>query len=226
MLLTRSRAGNEKGFQMEDFCNLPEHPDIAEAINTEERLLAATLQSESIRTTPMFEAFRLPEIDIGRVEAILERDLPALEARTIAQVQGHIATLGPRGEHWVASGMEFISETVREDCPFCAQPLESSTLIQSYRGYFSEGYARLKREIAEMLVVLRTAKWGRRASLFRAKRTCCAGTKAILARVHYNSQPFLDNAAITDTWRRAYEALRRLVEQKQRDPLGSISSVR
>jgi wobble nucleotide-excising tRNase len=81
-------------------------------------------------------------------------------------VQEHLATLGPRGEQWVSTRMGLVAENEREDCPFCAQTLANSSLVAQYRGYFSEEYARLKGEIAELLRLLERQHGGNTRATF------------------------------------------------------------
>ncbi|MGC2501404.1 MAG: AAA family ATPase, partial [Silvibacterium sp.] len=87
-------TAERNGLSVDEFCNLPERADIAEAILAEERLYAATRQGEAIRLTPALDLLRLPEIDTEPIEAVLQRDLPALEIRALTRVQEHISTLG------------------------------------------------------------------------------------------------------------------------------------
>ncbi|MBS1814665.1 MAG: AAA family ATPase [Acidobacteria bacterium] len=216
-------ANERHGLTVDDFCNLPNRADIEDAILAEERLFAASRQSESIRATALFEPFRLPEIDVERIEAVLGRDLAALETGALAGVQERIATLGPRREQWIATGMSFVSETGQDDCPFCEQPLSTSPVIESYRGYFSEEYARLKAEIAELLRLLERQHGGDARAAFERSVRVAQERKQFWQEFISTPEFGFDTVAVANTWRTAYDQLRTLVEQKQAAPLEPVT---
>jgi wobble nucleotide-excising tRNase len=211
-----------EGLTVDDFCNLPDRTDIGEAILAEERFLAASLQAEVIRTMQTFEPITLPQIDLARIQAVLARNLATLEAGTVAQVQNQIAMLGPRGERWVATGMELLSEADRNACPFCAQPLTGSALIHSYRGYFSEEYAGLKREIAELLALLERQNGGDARATFERSARIAQERKQFWHDFIDVPDSAFDHAAITNAWRAAYQAAKELLERKRAAPLESL----
>jgi wobble nucleotide-excising tRNase len=216
-------ATERNGLTVDDFCNLPERADIDDAILAEERLLAASRQSETIRTTATFDSFRLPEIDIERIETILGRDLAALEMGALARVQEHISTIGPGGEQWIATGMGFVSETERSDCPFCAQPLNTSPVIQSYRGYFSEEYGRLKSEIAELLRLLERQHGGNGRAAFERSVRVAQERKQFWQEFIPAPEFAFDTVALANSWQMAYDLVQALVERKQAAPLEAIA---
>jgi wobble nucleotide-excising tRNase len=216
-------ATERNGLTVDDFCNLPNRADIEDAIVAEERLFAASRQSEAIRTTATFDSLRLPEIDIERIETVLGRDLAALETGALARVQERIATLGARGEQWIAAGMGFVSETGREDCPFCAQPLSTSPVIESYRGYFSEEYGRLKGEIAELLRLLERQHGGDARAAFERSVRVAQERKQFWQEFIPTPEFGFDTVALANTWRTAYDQMLTLVERKQAAPLEPIA---
>ena len=89
--------------------------------------MLATLHSEFI-TTALFDPLSLPAFDPAAIDRLLGEDLPALDAAAAAQVQAHLAGLGPDGETWIGEGMRRLQPravgTVK--CPFCAQDLAGS----------------------------------------------------------------------------------------------------
>jgi wobble nucleotide-excising tRNase len=216
-------ATERNGFTVDDFFNLPDRTDVEDAILAEERLFAASRQSETIGTTATFDSFRLPEIDIERIERVLSRDLAALETGALARVQEHISTLGSGGEQWIAEGMGFVSESGREDCPFCAQPLNSSPVIESYRGYFSEEYGRLKSEIAELLRLLERQHGGDGRAAFERSVRVAQERKQFWQEFIPTPEFGFDTIALANAWRTAYEQVRTLIEGKQAAPLEPIA---
>src|SRR5260370_42640223 len=83
----------------------------------------------------------------------VERDLPALRAAASARVQQHLSRIGSGSEAWVADGMQRIvhTENGNDICPFCAQDLSQSIVINHYREYSGEEYRRLRQTISDAL---------------------------------------------------------------------------
>jgi len=135
------------------FCALSADPDIQLKIQEAERALAAARAADVIRQRPTFMPFSLAGFDVDAINALLARNLPDLEAAAAAQVRDHLRRLGKEGEAWVGDGMGRIADASEgkrhEICPFCAQDLTGSPLIQHYQAYFSHAYAALKNAINE-----------------------------------------------------------------------------
>ena len=138
------------GLAVDDFCALPKLTDIDDRIEAADRKLMAARNQEALRTAPLFETIELPEFDIEAIEQTLLTDLPDLDKAAEAQVQSHVQALGEGGEAWVAEG--FKREVAGDDgiCPFCGQGLHGLDLIAHYRAYFSDGYAQLKQDAADL----------------------------------------------------------------------------
>ena len=92
-------------------------------------------------------------------------------------------------------------------CPFCAQDLQSSPLINHYRAYFSQAYTSLKKDIADEITTIEKRHGGDIPAAFeRAVRV------AIERREFW--RPFtqvpeiaLDTAAIARAWKSAREGV-------------------
>jgi wobble nucleotide-excising tRNase len=146
------------GLSADDFCALEPREDIDATIKEAERALAAAEQQETIRNARPFEPLSLPDFDIEEIERILGMDLPELDAAAAAQVQAHLGRIGQEGEAWVGSGMQWVGRGEREHCPFCAQDLRGSSLIEHYRVYFSAAYQALKQHVADVTESLASMK--------------------------------------------------------------------
>jgi len=207
----------------DDFCALPERPDIDQAIYEAERTLAAAREQDAIRTTPAIELLSLPDFDLVAIVPILQQDLPALDATTLARVQEHLARLGKGGEAWVADGMRRITQgdggVVAGPCPFCVQDLQRSPVIQHYRAYFSEGYAALKSTVSQSLEAVNRAH-GRDvpAGFERAVRVAFEH-RQFWSRFCEVAEVTLDTAAIVRDWRAAKDAVVTQLTAKQAAPL-------
>src|SRR5260370_875107 len=84
----------------------------------------------------LFAPLTLPEFDPAGSNVVLARTLTEVQAEAAARVRAHLRSLGRGGEAWVGDGMGRIagasSDHEQEVCPFCAQGLEGSPLIQHY----------------------------------------------------------------------------------------------
>ncbi len=75
---------------VDEFCNLPTRTDIDSAVQTAERNLAAAREQDAVRNTAEFAPIALPAVDLPAIEAVLRRDLPALDADAAVRVQEHL----------------------------------------------------------------------------------------------------------------------------------------
>ena len=211
------------GLSVEDFCVLPARADIDDAIQEAERRLEAARQQDPIRQAAVFDRLRLPALEIAPVEQLLGEDLPALDAAAAARVQAHVAALGPGGERWIDDGMRRIPQpapgTAPPPCPFCAQELGGSPVIQHYRAYFSVGYAALKDRIAARLADIDRIHGGQSQVAFeRAVRV--AGERAqFWSRFCAVPAVAVDTAQLVGDWVAARDAVAEAVRAKQAAPL-------
>jgi wobble nucleotide-excising tRNase len=141
-------AGARGDLNVDDFCALPAAANIDQGIQDAERNLQAAKEQTSIRTAEGFDPFLLPEIDSDGISEVLSAELSDLNSEAAARVQNHLQQIGGGGEEWVASGMDRVQRHSLESCPFCAQDLSASTIIEHYRAYFGEAYGSLKDLIA------------------------------------------------------------------------------
>lgn len=227
-------------FSVDAFCNLQADPDIDAKIQEAERRLAAAKSADAIRQRRTFERIDLPDFDIDAIDAALGQSLAELEADAAARVKSHLASLGDGGETWVADGMRRIGPASQgqdgEICPFCAQNLDSSAIIDHYRAYFSDAYKSLTKNIQDTEADVRREHGGDVPAAFeRAIR------KAVQNHEFWKEFTDLpdidiDTAAISREWSSARDAvLERLrakaaspLEPKQldRDTLAAIDSYR
>ncbi len=210
-------------FSVDDFCALPARPDIDEAIQEAERALAAAREQDPIRTTSPFGSLSLPEFDLAASERALQQDLPALDAATLARVQAHLAGLAQGGEAWVADGMHRIPQrdgsAATGTCPFCAQDLEGSPVIQHYRAYFSDAYAALKRKVSDALAAVNRAHGGEVPAGFERAVRVAVERRQFWSRFCEVAEFTLDTAPIVRDWRAAREAVVAQLTTKQAAPL-------
>jgi len=217
----------ERGpFSVDEFCRLQPRADIDQAIQEAERALAAAREQDAVRTTPAFELLSLPEFNLNAIEQVLQQDLPALESATLERVQQHLASLGQGGEAWVADGMRRIPQgdggIAAATCPFCAQGLQGSPVIQHYRAYFSDAYATLKRTVSDALAAVKREHGSDVPAGFERAVRVAIERRQFWSRFCEVEEFTLDTAAIVRDWRAAREAVLAQLTAKQATPLESM----
>lgn len=210
-------------YDVDAYCALERIANIAELVIEAERSLAAAKSSEPVQRQVAFTTHDLPTFDVAAIEALLQRDLPGLETAAAAQVQAHIAKLGPLGETWVSEGMTRIAGASdghhEEVCPFCAQDLSESPIIAHYRAYFVRGYEALKSEVSRYVTTVLNAHGGDIPAAFeRAVRVTVQGQE-FWQRFMEVPTISIDTAAVARDWKVARDAVLAELEAKQASPL-------
>lgn len=216
-------AAARGALSVDDFCALRALPNADQAVLDAERQLAAARSAGVIRHAPEFVRITLPTFDTGAINTLLARTLPDLEAAAATRVQEHLSKLGRDGAAWVSVGLER-APTVsagldHEICPFCAQDLRGSPLIQHYQAYFSAVYEELKREVSEAISSM-TAVHGDLAAL-TFERAVRETERSRTFWIDFLEVPEinLDTAALTQVWSAARSAVAEALETKQASPL-------
>lgn len=214
----------ERGtLSVDEFCDLPARADIDAGIQAAERNLAAAREQDPVRDTAEFAPIVLPAVDVPTIEAVLQRDLPALDADAAVRVQEHLGRIGQGGEAWIADGIARLPEPTATGgaavCPFCAQDLAGSAVIAHYRAYFSNAYGQLKRSVAEAMAAnTRTHGGDIPAAFERAVRVAVEG-RQFWARFCDVPEIAVDTATVVRDWRAARDAVAAALAAKQAAPL-------
>lgn len=229
-LRTRAAAipeGVRGGLTIDQFCALPPRDDINEAIQTAERVLAAAQEQDQVREAHTFDSFSLPEIDRASIEAVLTRDLPALDSNAAAQVEAHFAGLGAEAESWVAEGMTRLASAERDhdadSCPFCAQALVGSPVIAHYRAYFSDAYTAHTQGIEATRTAFERAHGGEVLAAFERSVRVAGERRHFWSRYCDVPDLTLDTALVARAWRAARDAVSTALSAKQAAPLERIT---
>jgi wobble nucleotide-excising tRNase len=209
------------------FCVLAADAAIDAKIQTAERNLAAARAADAIRQRPVFLPLALPSFDVTALNALLARHLPDLEAAAAARVRDHLRRIGRGGEAWVSDGMNRVAGAsegnAHETCPFCAQDLAASPLIQHYQAYFSEDYSSLKNAITEAGQGVNTTHGGDMPAAFeRAVRVAVENREFWRA---FTDVPDVDvdTAAIARVWAAARDAVLTVLRAKAAAPLEQMA---
>lgn len=210
-------------FSVDRFCALEADPEIDEKLTQAQRRVSAAEAQEAIRQRALFEAFSLPDFDDATINTVLASTIEMLDAAAAEHVREHITKLGQGSETWVSEGMPKIepaSEGADEElCPFCAQPLNQSTVIEHYRSYFSAEYEALKTRISEQGLGIKDTHSGDGVAAFeRTIRTAIQNQEfwkdfAEIADIE------IDTAAIVRDWNAAREAVLGRLRAKAAAPL-------
>ena len=209
-------AASRGTFSVEAFCALEQHSNIHSAIQETERSLAAAKSAEAVRQQPEFVTVSLPSFQTAAIKSALQRSLPALESKAAAQVQAHFASLGAGSEEWVSHGMRRIDGNL---CPFCAQDLRSSPLIDHYRAYFSQAYASLKKDIANEITAIEKGHAGDIPAAFERAVRVATERREFWRPFTQVPEIALDTAAIARAWKSAREGVLLALRAKQTAPL-------
>jgi wobble nucleotide-excising tRNase len=208
---------------VDEFCALPARADIDTEIQDAERSLAAAREQDPVRNTPVFDRLSLPPLDIAASEAILQRDLPELEADALALVQAHLQAQGNGAEAWVADGMRRLTERPPEPwtgmCPFCAQDLEGSPVIRHYQAYFSDAYRGLKNEVSDTLAAINRTHGGDALASFERALRVAGERRQFWSRFCNVPDLKVDSANIGRDWRAAADGIEQALTAKQATPL-------
>jgi wobble nucleotide-excising tRNase len=208
------------GLSLDEFSALPELRGVDAEIEATERALAAARDQQAVKTTPHFENFRLPAFDVPAIDRVLQRDLPELEVTAEAQVRAHVARLGPGGEQWIGDGMQRVGLPDGEGtCPFCAQRLAGSQLINHYRAYFSAAYRDLKQEIADARESVRREHAGDVPAAFERAVRVAGERRVFWSRFCQVPEVEIDTATVVRAWNAAREAINEALAAKQSAPL-------
>ncbi|MBG0809931.1 AAA family ATPase [Methylosinus sp. H3A] len=143
------------GMKLDAFLKLPEDADIDNKIDKATKTLKAIKDASAISSRKLLSVPSLPILPEGFLD-LLTKGVDGIASDAAARIQQQLSHhhFREEGEAWLSQGLPHI---VDERCPFCAAPLEGNSLIDVYRGYFSESYAAHKAAIAEMGAALNQA---------------------------------------------------------------------
>lgn len=201
------------------FCSLQARPAIDDEIQAAERLLAAARDQDAIRNAPAFETLDLPSFDLAALEALLGRDLAALDMSAARQVQDHLTGIGQGAEAWVANGVQRIQVSGANACPFCAQDLRGSSLVDHYRAYFSASYEDLKQAIGHALSGINASHGANVATAFERGIRVWGERRQFWSKFCDLPDVALDTADVARAWNAARAAVQGLLTAKQAAPL-------
>lgn len=223
-----SVPANERGtMSVDEFCALPPTADIDNAIQAAERSLAAAREHDPIRNTSVFGPLDLPAFDVRELDRVLEQDLLTLDAAAAERVRDRLANLGRGAEAWVTAGMERIPDVADGQtvavCPFCAQSVEDSPVLNHYRAYFSQEYSDLKETVSTALAEVNRLHGGEAPTTFERTVRVTGELGRFWATFCDVPDIRLDTAAIVRKWQASREAVVTALLAKQAAPLDRVA---
>ena len=103
-------------------------------------------QIETVNRRQLPSEINVGLLPIDETRAILSRLLANVSVDAERRVQEHLrANLSEGGEEWLSYGFRFHKS---DECPFCAQTLETSPVFEAYKTLFSSQYQTFKGELA------------------------------------------------------------------------------
>lgn len=143
------------GMKLEAFLKLAMDAEIDGKIDRATKALKAINDGATIASRELLSVPPLPALPDGFLE-LLTKGVDGIASDAAALVQRQLAHHDFRdgGEVWLSQGLPHVFD---DRCPFCATHLDGNSLIDAYRGYFSEAYAAHKAVIADMGTALSQA---------------------------------------------------------------------
>lgn len=206
---------------MDQFCDIPEMPNIEAEIKKAKMEFKAFQDSDIIRDTLAFEKINLPAFDERAINLILQHSLENLDKTAAARVADHIESLGDGGESWLAIGMGYMPDGAKK-CPFCGQDADNISIIGHYRAYFSEAYASLKSDIEAMLDDVHNTHSRNAQTEFERAVGANKGARHVWSEYGLHL-PDIDTRAVMADWTSTLNKIVGVLEAKRAAPLERMS---
>ena len=208
---------------VDEFCELKDQSKIEEAIMAEERRYNALKNAEEVRAKSFFSDIPLPSIEVDNIIKILSKSLPDLGNQALSKIKKHFNKIGEGGEQWIEQGMHRIYKATDQSkelpCPFCAQNLNNSSLIDLYRGYFSEAYSDLIHDIDSSIGRIKRDLGGDAIAGFQAKVMQMENLHRFWAPMCEMPKIKIDSADIVKSWQEARNVILDALTHKKASPL-------
>lgn len=215
------------GLGVEDFCALQQIHDVDAHIQDAERALAAAQSGAEVYAEPEFATLMLPAFDTAGIVALLSRSMDDLDANAVGQVQNHMSQIGANGERWVSDGVAVLSSDsqpwAEKDCPFCAQSLSRSHIMDHYRAYFSADYTALKSDLAAANRDITIMHSGEVPAAFERDVGIALQRRIFWSRFLQVPEVVIDTADVSRTWKAAREAVQTALNTKRAAPLDAVA---
>lgn len=131
------------------FMELQPDSDLDSRLRQHKLRLDQLRRASNVLSQPEFVKVEVPTFPFEDIERLLQSSIEDVAASAETRIQAHLGKFSDEGlEDWIERGTVYISDS-SDDCPYCGQPLQASSLIQHYQAYFSEAYKALKTDVEE-----------------------------------------------------------------------------
>lgn len=143
---TAIRTHVPTGMALDAFLKLQVNPNIVADIVDQTVALDAIRQAQQIKDHGLLSLIPVPALP-HNFETLLSQTISGIERNTEALLKQHLAKHRmTQGETWIVAGMK---HSDADACPFCGRDgLSDLQLFAAYKGIFSEGYKKLKEDLA------------------------------------------------------------------------------
>lgn len=212
-------------FSVDEFCALSPVDQLDQKLDETSRKLAAARAADKVANASDIPEIELPAFDLSPLDDLLRSTTEALDSKAASHVQGHLQSLGDKGEDWVSEGMDLCAhgeDDGMEQCPFCAQSLTASPVFGLYRLYFEEAYTKLKEETTSAITQVEEVHGGDISAAF--ERRVAQVLKGCAFWKDFAAVPSveIDTVRIAQVWRELREKVLELLRRKERAPLEVI----
>lgn len=202
-------------FTLGEFLGLESEPALDEKIASVTTELNAARRSAKVVSRPQLQPLTPPGSPRDLAE-LLDTQVAAMSQEVEERVRRHIQEhLDGTGEQWLRQGLGYVRGG---SCPFCAQGLEGSTLVQLYGQFFSATYREHVIRIQQALNALRQRYSDERLTALERVATENASRVATWEDLADLSAASSDLRRTTATWRAARAKLEAALQRKLEDP--------
>ncbi len=122
------------------YCSVSIPADIDNKVATAARSEELARQTVAVRTKPAPK--KLGSMGLQEFQAVCGATIESLSRDVAAKVRTQIERhkLGAPGDRWLKFGVEHVRE---DTCPFCNQSTKGLDIIEAYKAYYSEEFAKL-----------------------------------------------------------------------------------
>ncbi|QDO96042.1 AAA family ATPase [Ferrovibrio terrae] len=136
------------GINVDDYLELEKVGSIDDLMNEKAIEIKAAERASEISANFLLNELVVPKIPEGVDEIVTATlDRIAEEAEGIVKSRIAMHSMGHEGERWLRAGVSFIK---KDECPFCGQGLRALSLIDAYKAYFGEAYAKFIDEVQKL----------------------------------------------------------------------------
>ncbi len=213
---------NKHGFNLDDFCALPTHDTLDQAIDAAQKRVASMRQADTIRTTPEFPTLALPHVDALGLEALLAKSVADIDAKSLVRTRTHFEKLGRGAEAWVAAGMGYAASLAKggvDDCPLCDQSLDGSAMFDAYRAHFAAEYKALVGEVSAKVAAVDRTLHGDALAGFERQVQTVRTRHAFWADLCSVPPIDIDSTELASVWQKARDGVLAALKAKHADPL-------